>query len=546
MKSATKNCWILVLIVAAALVGLFLGRSAGKNAAENEIAQRLSDGNMFFGLGTGQEGKLQTIMDLINRCYVDEVNIDSMQDVVIPMMLKELDPHCMYIPRKDVEKVAGELKSNFGGIGVQFNLRDDTVSVVSVISGGPSSALGVLPGDKIIKVNGYDFTGEWMTNQTVLDSLRGELGTKVKITVLRNGGTTIDFDIVRDEIPLNSVVAAYEIAKGVGYLKIDRFAEKTYEEMLQGIAKLKSQGCEKLIVDLRSNSGGLLNVVQAMCNEFLERGEMIVYTEGTHQARQESRADGTGTSRDMELVVLIDEFSASASEIFAGAMQDNDRALIIGRRSFGKGLVQSEIPLQDGSAMRLTVARYHTPSGRCIQKPYDHGDDEQYYADFSNRYKSGELFTADSIKTDTTHIYHTAKGRTVYGGGGIVPDIFVAYDTASASKYLYELRAKRFIYDYAMKQVETERPKLSQMSMTDMVHSLQKKNYMDGLMTYAASHGLARPAKLDNKERMIIENEVRAYIAMSLNSDGGLYPLLNCMDPVVERALTELNAKSLY
>ncbi len=545
MNNTTKNGWILLLIVASALLGLFLGRSAGKNAAENEISRKLSEGNLIFGLGAESGGKLQSIIKLIESCYVDDVNTDSIQDAVIPKVLEELDPHSLFIPRKDVEKVSGELKSNFGGIGVQFSLRDDTVRVESVVSGGPSSALGVLPGDKIIKVNGGTFTGKWVTNQTVLDSLRGEIGTKVKITVLRSPDATIDFDITRGEIPLTSVISAYEIANGVGYIKIDRFAEKTYEEMLQGIAKLKNQGCVKLIVDLRSNSGGFLNVVQAMCNEFLDRGEMIVYTEGAHQRRQEMRADGTGTCRDIELAVLIDEYSASASEIFAGAMQDNDRGIIIGRRSFGKGLVQSEMQLTDGSAVRLTVARYHTPSGRCIQRPYGHGDDE-YYADINNRFTSGELFTADSIKADTSLVFHTRKGRTVYGGGGIVPDIFVAYDTATASKYLYQLRAKRLIYDYAKGLVEKDRARLSKMSMPEMVHHLQGQRYMEGLEDYAARHGLPRPAKLDAKEREVIENETRAYIAQSFNDEGGLYPILNSMDPVVKEALKQFDAKPLY
>lgn len=543
MTNSQKNGLVLILIVAAALTGLFIGRMAGKNAAENEISKSLSQNGLFSTLRGGD--KLQSIINLIENCYVDRVDVDSIEETVIPGMLAELDPHSVYIPRKDIEKVTGELKSDFGGIGVQFSLRDDTVRVESVVSGGPSSALGVEPGDKIIKVNGYDFTGKWMNNQTVLDSLRGEIGTRVQITVLRGANTTIDYDITRAEIPLTSVISAYEIGKGVGYIKIDRFAEKTYEEMLQGIAKLKAQGCDRLIVDLRSNSGGFLNVVQAMCNEFLARGEMIVYTEGVHQRRQETRADGTGSCRDMGLTVLIDEYSASASEIFAGAMQDNDRGVIIGRRSFGKGLVQSEMQLGDGSAIRLTVARYHTPSGRCIQRPYDHGDGE-YYADIAKRYSSGELFSADSIKADTTNVFYTAKGRKVYGGGGIVPDIFVAYDTATASPYLYNLRAKRMIYDFAKQNVEKLRPLLSIKPMPEMVHYLLKQNYIDGLQAFAAKRGLAKPARLDAKEREVIENEVRAYIAQSINDEGGIYPILNSIDPVVNRALTEMGAKSLY
>lgn len=539
-NSAVRNCWILVLVVAAALVGLMLGRSAGKNAATNELSNMLTSGGMTFG-----NGKMQTIINLIENCYVDQVDIDSIEDVVIPIMLKELDPHSVFIPRKDLEKVTGELKSNFGGIGIMFNLYNDTVSVISVIAGGPSSALGVQPGDKIIKVNGYDFTGSWINNQTVLDSLRGEIGTRVKITVARGEGTEIEYDVVRDEIPLTSVVSSYEIAKGVGYIKIDRFAERTYEEMLQSIARLKVQGCKKLIVDLRSNSGGFLNVVQAMCNEFLNKNELIVYTEGSHQRREEVRANGAGSCRDIELEVLIDEYSASASEIFAGAMQDNDRGVIIGRRSFGKGLVQTEMPLPDGSAIRLTVARYHTPSGRCIQKPYDHGDDA-YYEDINKRYKSGELFSADSIRADSSLVFHTVKGRTVYGGGGIVPDVFVPYDTTSASKYLYRLRAKRLIYEYALGEVEKCRTKLEKTTMPEATGYLKSHDYMDGLVAYAQSHGVAAPAKIDPFERTIIENEVRAYILQAVNNEWGIYPFINCMDPAIEKALELFDAKSLY
>lgn len=544
MTTSKRNGLVLLLIVAAALIGLLIGRIAGRNAAERDITHRLTENGIFSSLGTNNS-KLQSIITLIRDCYVDNVDVDSIEDVAIQQMLEELDPHSVYIPLKDVEKVTGELKSNFGGIGIQFTLRDDTVRVETVVTGGPSSALGMEPGDKIIKVNGYDFTGKWLTNQTVLDSLRGEIDTKVQVTVLRGQSTTIDYDIVRDVIPLTSVVSAYEIGKGVGYIKIDRFAEGTYMEMLMNLSRLKTQGCTKFIVDLRSNSGGYLNVVQDMCNEFLDRGEMIVYTEGVHQRRQETRATGSGSFRDVDLVVLIDEYSASASEIFAGAMQDNDRGTIIGRRSFGKGLVQSEMQLQDGSAIRLTVARYHTPSGRCIQRPYGH-DDGEYYSDIAKRYSSGELFSADSIKADTSLVFYTTKGRKVYGGGGIVPDIFVPYDTAAASPYLYNLRARRMIYDFAKQNVGKLRPQLSTKPLPEMVHYLLSQNYMDGLEAYAEKHGVVRPKHLDAKERQIIENEVRAYIAQSINDEGGIYVILNSIDPVVERALEELGSKSLY
>ncbi len=536
-----KYAWTLLLMVAAALAGLYLGWVSGNNAASGGYGED-QRGPMTLG-----GGKLDEVLELVENFYVDPIDMDSLQELAIPQVMKQLDPHSVYIPRSDVERVNGELKSDFGGIGVTFSIREDTVRVMSVVAGGPSSALGVLPGDKIIKVNGKDFAGKaaGLTNQKVLDNLRGEIGTKVSISILRHPSTTLDFDIVRGEIPLISVVSTYEIAPGVGYMRIDRFAEKTYEEMIAGIGKLKAEGCDKLIVDLRSNAGGFLNVVQAMCNEFLGRGEMIVYTEGGHQRRQESRADGTGTCRDMGLTVLIDEFSASASEIFAGAMQDNDRGTIIGRRSFGKGLVQTELTLADQSHLRLTVSRYHTPSGRCIQRPYDHGD-EEYYQDINERYKGGELFSADSIKADTAQVFHTRKGRVVYGGGGIVPDIFVPFDTASASRYLYTLRSKRLIYDYAMTYVDGHRDQLKRLTAPDLIHLLQKTPFIDGITAYAAKYGVARPARLEEKESLIIANEVRAYVGQAIKDNDGFYPILNTMDPVIDKALETLNAKSLY
>lgn len=537
-----RNIWTLLLMVVAALGGLYLGWVSGHNASKGDM--RLSGAPSFLG---GGNGKLQNVLDLINNLYVDPIDMDSLQEITIPLVLKNLDPHSVYIPRSEVEQVTGELKSNFGGIGVMFNIRQDTVTVISVVSGGPCSALGVLPGDRIIEVDGKNFAGKdaALTNQKVLDNLRGEIGSKVKIKVFRRPDTFLDFDIVRGEIPLYSVVSTYQIAQGVGYMKIDRFAEKTYEEMLAGIAKLKAEGCSKLIVDLRSNVGGFLNVVQPMCNEFLDAGKLIIYTEGAHQRRQETRATGTGSCLDMPLVVLIDEYSASASEIFAGAMQDNDRATIIGRRSFGKGLVQTELTLPDGSDIRLTVSRYHTPSGRCIQRPYDHGD-EEYYRDINQRIQDGELLNADSIKTDTTQIFHTANGRVVYGGGGIVPDIFVPYDTTLASRYLYTLRAKRLIYDYAMSYVDDHRAELKKLSSKELINNLLKTPFIEVIKSYAAAHGVQAPLSMDVKERKIIENEVRAYVGQAVSENDGIYPILNTLDPVVDKALESLDAKPFY
>ena len=530
------------MMIGAALAGLFLGRLSGKFAAEAEMMDQISSTSFFGQVPTS---KIQNVVNIVRSYYVDPVDIDSLEDVVIPDILKNLDPHSIYIPVSNVEHVAGELKSNFGGIGITFSLRDDTVNVMSVVSGGPSSALGILPGDKIIKVNGHDFVGKKLTNDMVMDSLRGEIGTHVRVTVLRRPDTHLDFDIMRGLIPLTSVDVSYEIAPGIGYMKIDRFAEKTYEEMMAGIARLRSKGCDKLIVDLRSNSGGYLNVVSAMCNEFLESKQLIVYTEGSHQKRENMRADGTGTCKDMDLVVLIDEYSASASEIFSGAMQDNDRGLIVGRRSFGKGLVQTEMTLPDRSVVRLTVARYHTPSGRCIQRPYADGSDE-YYQDAAARFKSGELFNADSMKVDTTQVFKTVKGRTVYGGGGIVPDVFVPYDSATASTYLYKLRAKRLISDFAIEYSGRNRELLNGFTDDELTEYLMKNKFLGDMETYAARHGLKKDGPLEPRERTVIENEVRAYIGQTIKGSAVFYPILNTMDPMIEVALDHWGAKSKY
>lgn len=513
----------------AAIIGVFLGRLSipGNHSwATNE--------EETFIVKEQVHSKFQTIIDLINYYYVDNVATDTLVEKVIPELLKNLDPHSVYIPAKDLEHVTSELKANFGGIGVMFTIRNDTINIVSVVAGGPSSLLGVLPGDKIIKVNGYDFVGRKINNDVVMDSLRGEIGSNVDVTILRNT-TTIDFTIERGLIPMYSVEVSYMLSPTIGYMKIDRFAERTYEEMLQGIAKLKSQGCKSLIIDLRSNSGGLLDVVTNMCNEFLADNDLIVYTEGEHQQRQDAFANGKGSCRDIDIAVLIDEYSASASEIFAGAIQDNDRGIVIGRRSFGKGLVQSQIPLEDNSAIRLTIARYHTPSGRCIQRPYDNGV-EDYYDDTYNRYNNGELFEVDSVKFDENQIFYTKSGRKVYGGGGIMPDYFVPRDTTKASKYLYQLRAKSIIYNYALDYSNKYRDKLSKLDVNELVKYLLSEKMFTNLAAYADKNGL-KAVNVSLEERNLIENEIKAYIARNIKDNDAFYPIINIDDPVIDKAV---------
>ena len=525
-----KKLIILVplLMAGAAILGIIIGHQAAVIGTLSKIGTR--------ALIKNNNAKIDAILDIISNQYVDDVNVDSITEKIIPEMLKHLDPHSVYIPASDLAKVNGELKSNFCGIGVQFTIREDTVNIVSVISGGPSSKLGVMPGDKIIRVNDNNFVGKTINNDMVMDSLRGEFGTEVKVSVLR-GSQEMDFNIIRGVIPMYSVDVAYMLNDSVGYLRIDRFAEKTYEEMMTGIAKLKVNNCKTLVVDLRGNSGGLLDVVIKMCNEFLPANALIVYTEGAHEYRSESRANGLGTCQNLNVVVLIDEYSASASEIFAGAIQDNDRGIIIGRRSFGKGLVQTQLELFDESALRLTIARYHTPSGRCIQRPYDEGIDN-YYEDTYKRYTSGELFNADSVKVNTSLMFKTIGGREVFGGGGITPDIFVPRDTTTASNYFIALRNKNIIYNFALDYADKHRnDAIGKMSVDELVKFLTTTDFLGELENYAVAKGIKRPILLTADEKKFILTEVRAYIGRNFRDNEAFFPILNANDDVINKAI---------
>ncbi|QIA06386.1 S41 family peptidase [Draconibacterium halophilum] len=401
-----------VLIAIAVAAGILIGNMLSRNATTPA----------FHGMGFSQPNKISTILDLINKGYVDSVNTSEIVEETIPEILKKLDPHTNYIPAKDMLEVQEEMSGNFSGIGVQFSIQEDTVRVIEVISGGPSSQVGVLPGDRIVSVNDSVIAGVDVRNNTVMSLLRGEKNSKVSVGVMRSGyDGELDFEITRGDIPLYSVDVAYMIDNETGFIKVSRFANTTYREFVEGMLKLKDSGAQKVIIDLRSNPGGSLVGVLQMVDEFLKKGEPILYTEGINQPRKTYNASAKATFSDIDVYVMIDEFSASASEIFAGAMQDNDRGFVIGRRSFGKGLVQEQIPLMDGSALRLTVARFYTPSGRCIQSSYDDGN-EEYYNHIYERFHNMEQLVADSIHFDDSLRYETKGGRVVYGGGGIMPD----------------------------------------------------------------------------------------------------------------------------
>jgi len=534
-NSGNKRYLYMPLIFALLLItGIFIGRYFLS-------AQSISGGNPL--LIYPQTDKVETILNLIKEEYVDSIDIKELEEKVIPHIVENLDPHSMYIPAKNLAEVNEELEGNFGGIGVQFSIQNDTVMVVAVISGGPSEKLGILPGDRIIKVNDSIIAGIGIVNNDVIHKLRGEMGTKVKVSVIRrNVKELIDFDITRGEIPLTSVDVAYKINDNTGYVKIDRFAQNTYQEFITALAQLKEEKCKNIIVDLRNNSGGLLDVAFSITNEFLRRDELIFYTEGKAQPRREVKANGVGSCQEAKVIVLVNEYSASASEIFAGALQDNDRGLIIGRRSFGKGLVQSQIPMPDGSAIRLTIARYYTPSGRCIQKPYTIGDSENYYRDILKRYEHGEFFQKDSIVQNDSLKYFTKSGRVVYGGGGIMPDIFVPRDTTLYTNLYYNVRASGLIYQFALKYADENRNILKKYKDSDsLLKYLNSKPILQEFVSFVKRKKIQVDQKQLKTSNLIIDTEIKAYIARNTIDNKGFYPIIHKIDNVLQRAVNEMD-----
>lgn len=533
-----KNILIIITVVVAVLFGLFFG---------NLIALKANRGNKIKNLTeyfSGSNSKVDEMLSLIDEQYVDTINIDSITDEVMADLVSKLDPHSVYIPAKDLEAVNSELEGSFSGIGVQFNIQNDTVMIVSVISGGPSEKVGLMAGDRIVKVNDTIFAGKnVVSNEKVMKKLRGPKGTKVKLSVKRHGTKELlSYAITRGDIPVNSVAVAYIIEPGVGFIGLNNnFGKNTYDEFLHAIAELRAKGAKKYIIDLRENSGGLMDVAIRMINEFLPKGQMIVYSEGKAYPRYEAKADGSGNCISNELVVLIDEFSASASEIFAGAIQDNDRGLIIGRRSFGKGLVQQQIPFSDGSAVRLTVARYYTPSGRSIQKPYVKGDAKAYEEDIINRFNHGEFDSKDSVHVANTLKYKTLKGRTVYGGGGIMPDIFVARDTSKYTPYLTKVINYGYIYQFAFQYTDRNRTKLNGFkTWQDMDNYLTAENLLNEFTTFAAAKGVAPNVREIGISKELISNQIKAYIIRNILGDNGFYPILYKNDEAVKKALESL------
>ncbi len=529
------------------MVGFLIG-----NAISNKVnAQRfyIQNGQLF----QQPESKIDQVLGLIQTGYVDPINVDSITEEVTKEVIKRLDPHSAYIPKEDLEMVNSELSASFSGIGVQFSIQNDTVQVVSVISGGPCEGVGILAGDKIVMVNDSNFTGKTITNEKVMHALRGPKGTEVKIGVARSGtDEVLDFTITRGDIPVHSVDAKFIIeekgdkAKGdevvkIGFIRVSRFAEKTYDEIIAALATLKGQGATCYIIDLRENSGGYMDQAIKMANEFLRRGDMIVYSEGRAYPRYEAQANGAGRFQREKFVVLIDNFSASASEIFAGAMQDNDRATIIGRRSFGKGLVQQQIPFADGSAVRLTVARYYTPSGRCIQKPYKLGQQEDYAQDLLDRYESGEFFSADSVHYADSTVYYTKEGRKVMGGGGIMPDIFVGRDTTLYTPYFNIVSNRAYTYQFAYQYTNKHRAELSKYEdWQSLEKHLLKANWVPEFVAFAKEKGVEPNEKQLAISRPLLVRVVNAYIVRNILNDEGFFPLFERDDDITKKAIDML------
>jgi carboxyl-terminal processing protease len=516
---------LLLAIVMAA--GLYIGHLLTSKSQPDSRNFRTSGNN-----------KLSTIMSLIDHAYVDTINLSEIVEQTIPDLLKNLDPHSTYIPARNMQEVEEEMQGNFSGIGVQFSIQEDTVVVIDVISGGPSQQLGILAGDRIVMVNDSNIAGVGIKNEDVLKLLRGKKGTRVKVSNQRRGFNDLfEFDIIRGDIPLYSVDVAYMIDNETGFIKVSRFAEQTYREFMEGMNKLAGNGAKKVIIDLRGNPGGYLTAVIRIIDEFLEKDEPILITKGKAQPQKVYNATNRTSFGDIETYVLIDEFSASASEILAGALQDNDRGIVIGRRSFGKGLVQEQIPFSDGSAVRLTVARYYTPSGRSIQKPYDNGS-EQYYEDLFERMIHGEMLIADSIQFADSLVYYTKKGRIVYGGGGIMPDIFVPADTMGRSDYLNRIFQRGLVYQFAFQYSDQHRNYLNNLKTAGEIEAwLDKQNVLQSFVEYAGSKGVPYDRDGMNTSRIYIETQVKAYIARNIIGEEGFYPIIRQIDKTLIKAM---------
>ncbi len=527
-KSARQPIWLPLAIAAAVVVGIIIGSrfQSGKPVADNDR-------------------KLNAILNLIAQDYVDTTNLKDLIEMSIPEILSNLDPHTTYFSAEDLQAATDELNGSFSGIGISFMLMNDTIDVIEVIPGGPSEKVGIMNGDRIVSINDSTVAGKKITNGDVMKRLRGAKGSKVKLGILRqNSSKVLTFTITRGDIPVSTVDTYYMIDKNTGYVKVNQFGRHTYDEFITAMSSLKDEGAKRYMIDLRNNGGGFMEMAVLMVNEFLPADQPIVYTKGRYK-RDDSEvwSDGNGSFQDAEVVVLIDEYSASASEIFAGALQDNDRGLIVGNRSFGKGLVQKEFILPDSSAIRLTTARYYTPSGRCIQKDYKKGGLLDYEKEVYDRYLNGEMYSRDSMKVDKSQTFTTLHGRTVYGGGGIVPDIFVSRDTSGITNYYIEVMNAGLPQRYAFAYCNSNRASLNKMS--DYNQFLRTAPSDDALLKdfadYASRNGVAPRWYYINLSRDMLVTVIKALIARNAFGNQAYYPIVNRNDKTVQAALKALN-----
>lgn len=525
IEKITKYGMPLVIALSVAL-GIAIQRNIGKKQNITTINKHAAS-------------KIDALLNYIDKEYVDTINPDEIVESTMSIIMKELDPHSIYISAKDFKKMNEPLEGNFDGIGVSFNIQKDTVSVIKVVHGGPSEKVGIKDGDRIVTVNDSLIAGVKITNNKVMKLLRGKKGTKVKVGIYRRGEPNlVYFTIIRDKIPIYSVDVSYMVSNDIGYIKISQFGRTTYKEFMEAVAKLKAKGMKKIILDLRNNSGGYLDAATNIADEFLDSDKMIVYTQGRSRARTNIYSTHRKSCADMNVAVLIDEWSASASEIVAGAIQDNDRGKIIGRRSFGKGLVQETVMFNDGSSLRLTTARYYTPAGRCIQKPYKKGHEEDYYSDIIKRYEHGEFAEKDSIHFPDSLKYYTTQGRVVYGGGGIMPDVFVPIDTTGNSEYLSAISRKGLEYQFSFDYTDKNRKKLEKFKNIDeLIKFLNSDDLLNKFVKYANNNGVKKDKKGLKTSKKIINTQIKAYIARNMFDNDGFFPVIKDVDNTLNKAI---------
>ncbi len=536
MKERKTSRFMPLLMALSVIVGIIIGTFYANHFSGNRL-----------NIINTSSNKLNNLLRIIDAQYVDTVDINNLVEKAMPQILAELDPHSIYISAQDMQIADDELKSSFSGIGVEFTIREDTLHVQQVISNGPAERAGMLAGDKIVTVDGKPFTGKTLTNEEAMHRLKGPKDTKVKLGIMRYGEKKVRTVVVtRGEIPSKSVTAAYMLDDSTGYIRVRKFAENTYAELLIALAQLSQQGLQNLTIDLRGNTGGYMEPAVQIANEFMPKGRLITYMEGRKSPRKEFRSDGRGSYQHIPLVILIDEGSASSSEIFSGAIQDNDRGTIIGRRSFGKGLVQQPIPFSDGSMIRLTIARYYTPSGRCIQKPYVAGDNSDYEDDILTRYKHGEFFSQDSIK-HSGQAYTTRIGRVVYGGGGITPDLFIAEDTTAYTSYYKAASMTGLILQFAYNYTDQNRKKLSEFTTPEaMADYLVKQHTVEQFAAFADKSGLKRRNLMIKRSHKLLERYINSRIIYNMMNEEAWLKYLNNDDPVITETLRVFRAGEAF